>query len=111
MGVASMSKDTTIREFNKKRKYNEWQFVYDPTADRGGLITTPYQPALQSFTSQPINGAQPAGSSGSAFGNSGGSSFGNSGNSSFGSSSGFGNSTPGGPASPVQTPANPPQQQ
>ncbi len=111
VGVASMSKDTTIREFNKKRKYNEWQFVYDPTADRGGLITTPYQPALQSFTSQPINGAQPAGSSGSAFGNSGGSSFGNSGNSSFGSSSGFGNSTPGGPASPVQTPANPPQQQ
>jgi hypothetical protein len=118
VGVASLCKDKTIRIFNKKSKYNEWQFVYDPTADRGGLITTPYQP-LQNFGSGGIQGAQPAGgtgtgtnsafgNSGSAFGNSGnGSSFGNSG-SSFGSSSGFGNS-PGsnGPASPP--PSNPPQ--
>jgi type II secretory pathway pseudopilin PulG len=105
VGVASSSKDKTIREFNKKTKYNEWQFVYDPTTDRGGLITTPYQPALQSFTSQSgIPGAQPAGSNGSAFGNSG--------SSSFGSSSGFGNnSTPGGSPPPVQTPPSPPQQQ
>jgi type II secretory pathway pseudopilin PulG len=116
VGVASLCKDKTIRIFNKKSKYNEWQFVYDPTADRGGLITTPYQP-LQNLGSGGIPGAQPAGGTGtgSAFGNSGsafgnnGSSFGNSG-SSFGSSSGFGNS-PGqnGPASPVQTPSNPPQ--
>jgi hypothetical protein len=118
VGVASVSKDKTIREFNKKKKYNEWQFIYDPTADRGGLITTPYQPALQSFANQSgISGAQPAGANGtgtngSAFGNSGSSSFGSSNGSSFGQSSGFGNnSSPNGSAPPVQTPANPPQQQ
>ncbi len=43
VGVASVSKDLTIRIFDKKKKYNEWQFVYDPTMDRGLLITTPYQ--------------------------------------------------------------------
>jgi type II secretory pathway pseudopilin PulG len=34
-----------IREFNKKHHYNEWQFIYDPQADRGGLPTGPWQPA------------------------------------------------------------------
>lgn len=43
VGVASVSKDPTIRIFDKRKKYNEWQFVYDPTMDRGLLITTPYQ--------------------------------------------------------------------
>jgi type II secretory pathway pseudopilin PulG len=43
VGVASLSKDPTIRIFDKKKKYNEWQFVYDPTMDRGLLIKTPYQ--------------------------------------------------------------------
>ncbi len=52
VGVASLSKDRTIREFDKKKKYNEWQFVYDPTFDRGFLITTPYQPSLQQFGMQ-----------------------------------------------------------
>ena len=42
-----MSKDRTIREYDNKKKYDEWQFVYDPTFDRGFLITTPYQPSLQ----------------------------------------------------------------
>jgi type II secretory pathway pseudopilin PulG len=51
IGVVSISKTTTIREFNKKNHYNEWQFVYDPSSDRGGLLTTPDQPVLQS-TSQ-----------------------------------------------------------
>src|SRR5215813_11346502 len=35
VGVASTSKQTTIREFDKKKKYNEWSFVYDPNMDRG----------------------------------------------------------------------------
>ena len=48
VGVASISKAPTIREFNHKNRYNQWQFIYDPTMDRGGLITTPAQPALQS---------------------------------------------------------------
>jgi type II secretory pathway pseudopilin PulG len=105
VGVASLSKDATIREYNKKKKYNEWQFIYDPTADRGGLITTPYQPALQSFGSQSgIPGAQPAGTNGSAFSNSGSSSFGPTTGSGFGN-----NSNPNGPAPPAQTPSSPPQ--
>lgn len=81
VGVASVSKKTTIREFNHKKKYNEWQFVYDPTADRGGLISTPSQPALQGFgSSVGGQGLQP-GNNNSPFGQSSG----------FGQPSGFGN--------------------
>ena len=60
VGVASQSKDKTIREFNKKNHYNQWQFIYDPTSDRGGLLMTPNQPALQGVaqTNQPQNGQQ-----------------------------------------------------
>src|SRR6266566_3267073 len=47
IGVASVSKDKTIREFNKKDHYNQWQFIYDPTSDRGGLLMTPNQPPLK----------------------------------------------------------------
>jgi len=47
VGVASVSKDRTIREFNKKDHYNQWQFIYDPSSDRGGLLMTPNQPPLQ----------------------------------------------------------------
>jgi type II secretory pathway pseudopilin PulG len=61
VGVASTSKKATIREFDKKKKYNEWSFVYDPSLDRGLLITTPYQPQLQMFGAGPqnVNGAVP----------------------------------------------------
>jgi len=55
VGVASTSKDKTIREFNKKDRYNAWQFIYDPSADRGGLITTPNQ-GIQNAT---VPGATP----------------------------------------------------
>ncbi len=47
VGVASTSKAQSIREFNHKNHYDKWQFIYDPSMDRGGLITTPAQPALQ----------------------------------------------------------------
>lgn len=47
VGVVSVSKDKSIRSFNKKEHYNEWQFIYDPSTDRGGLLTTPNQPAPQ----------------------------------------------------------------
>jgi type II secretory pathway pseudopilin PulG len=47
VGVASISKDKTIRVFNKKDHYNQWQFIYDPSTDRGGLLNTPAQPPLQ----------------------------------------------------------------
>jgi type II secretory pathway pseudopilin PulG len=46
-GVASTNKDKTIREFNKKNHYNQWQFIYDPTTDRGGLLMTPNQPPIR----------------------------------------------------------------
>jgi len=59
VGVASTSKETTIREFNKKKKYNEWQFAYDPSIDRGILISTPYQPQqLFGIPPQNVNGTQ-----------------------------------------------------
>ena len=73
VGVASAKKDATIREFNHKRKYNEWYFIYDPGTDRGMLITTPYQPQLQSFAQsgagQNSNGQNVNGQSSSGFGN------------------------------------------
>jgi len=47
VGVASTSKDKSIREFNKKNHYDQWQFIYDPASDRGGLLNTPAQPPLQ----------------------------------------------------------------
>jgi hypothetical protein len=47
VGVASVSKAATIREFSKKNHYNDWQFVYDPSTDRGVLLTTPNQPVLR----------------------------------------------------------------
>lgn len=119
VGVASTSKDKTIREFNKKKKYNEWMFVYDPMLDRGGLIKTPYQPQLMMQMMgqgmQNMNG-QPN-QNGNGFGNSG---FGN--NNGFGNSNGFGNgfgnstpgaiqNSPGGYGNPSPAPNNPPQQQ
>ena len=53
VGVVSTNKKDTIREFNHKKKYNEWQFIYDPGTDRGGLLTTPNQPPLTPFGQQP----------------------------------------------------------
>jgi type II secretory pathway pseudopilin PulG len=110
VGVASISKKPTIREFNHKKKYNEWQFLYDPTADRGGLITTPYQPALQGFgIPQNVNAAQSPGSNGTSNGSSLGNSFGNS----FGQPMGMSNNpnSMGGQTPPAQPPSPPPQQQ
>jgi type II secretory pathway pseudopilin PulG len=64
IGVASISKDKTIREFNQKNHYYEWQFIYDPSTDRGGILTTPNQPSIQGAT--PINqmGGQQGGNPG-----------------------------------------------
>jgi hypothetical protein len=57
--VASASKAKSIREFNKKDHYNQWQFIYDPTTDRGGLLMTPNQPPLQgSMQNMQQNGPQ-----------------------------------------------------
>jgi hypothetical protein len=42
IGVESTSKKVSIMEFNGKNHYNEWEFIYDPSIDRGGLIKGPY---------------------------------------------------------------------
>jgi hypothetical protein len=113
VGVASISKDKTIREFNHKYKYNEWQFVYDPMTDRGGLLMTPYQPLMQLSTMQPGQNGQPGSTSGSSFGqpssgqsSSGQSSFGQP--SSFGQGSSFGgNGSGSAPTQPQGSPSQP----
>lgn len=69
VGVASVSKEKSIREFNKKDHYNDWQFIYDPASDRGGLLNTPAQPPLQVSAPQ-LSGAQSA--PGTGFGMTGG---------------------------------------
>jgi type II secretory pathway pseudopilin PulG len=74
VGVVSTSKETSIRSFNKKDHYNQWQFIYDPTSDRGGLLMTPNQPPLnitnnnQNAAGQPGT-SQPGSGIGSGFGN------------------------------------------
>jgi hypothetical protein len=43
VGVASKSKDPTIRIFNKKKTHDEWQFIYSPMMDQGNvLLRGPY---------------------------------------------------------------------
>ncbi len=62
VGVASTSKAETIRVFNNKNHYNQWQFIYDPASDRGGLLNTPAQPPLQGAVpgaGAPATGLQP----------------------------------------------------
>lgn len=69
VGVASTSKAKTIRVFNKKDHYNQWQFIYDPSTDRGGLLTTPNQPPLMNAQSvQQQNGQQGSNGQNSGFG-------------------------------------------
>ena len=46
VGVISTSNDSGIREFNDKKRYKEWPFIYDPSSDRGGLLNTPTIPGL-----------------------------------------------------------------
>jgi type II secretory pathway pseudopilin PulG len=44
IGVASLSKQKGIHEFNKKTDIKDWLFVYDPAQDRGQLLRGPYDP-------------------------------------------------------------------
>jgi type II secretory pathway pseudopilin PulG len=46
LGVASLSKQKTVREFCNKSHYNDWPFIYDPSTDRGGMLSAPYCPNL-----------------------------------------------------------------
>jgi type II secretory pathway pseudopilin PulG len=114
IGVVSASKAESIREFNNKNHYNQWQFIYDPGTDRGGLLNTPAQPALQGSmqngqagmpgTTPPAPGTGTGfGSSNGAFGSgTGGPGMGGTGTGSFGSQP---------PAQSPPPPASPPPQQ
>ncbi|MCU1295968.1 MAG: hypothetical protein JWO91_246 [Acidobacteriaceae bacterium] len=110
VGVASASKAKTIRVFNKKDHYDKWQFYYDPSSDRGGLITTPNQPPLMqgSQVGQPINGQTQNGQPGTGI-------SGNGQPNSFGNASSFGGNanqpTSPGTQSPAQQPEQTPDQQ
>ena len=37
IGVASIVTKESIREYEKQKHYNEWEFVYNPQTDLGGL--------------------------------------------------------------------------
>jgi type II secretory pathway pseudopilin PulG len=63
VGVVSTSKSESIREFNNKNHYNQWQFIYDPSTDRGGLLNTPNQPPLQNAV-LPTGAPNPPGANG-----------------------------------------------
>lgn len=60
IGVSSYSKRKSIRVFNKKDHYNQWQFVYDPSTDTG-VMRGPNQPLLRvpSNTGSPQSGQSP----------------------------------------------------
>jgi type II secretory pathway pseudopilin PulG len=58
-GVASTSKAKTIREFNRKNRYNEWLFFYDPKYDRGYQITGPTVTSLTTGLQSPSSGQNP----------------------------------------------------
>ncbi len=45
IGVASTSDKKSLHVFNEKDHYKDWEFIYDPTQDRGGLIQGPYNGA------------------------------------------------------------------
>ena len=97
VGVASVSKDKTIRIYNKKKTYDEWQFIYNPAMDQQNvLLRGPYQPTTIGNTNIGTPAGQlnqQNGQQNSPFGNSG---FGQNNsaqpNSTFGqpTSSGFG---------------------
>jgi hypothetical protein len=67
VGVASVSKAKSIREFGQKANYNKWMFIYDPTQDKGTLLMGPYNP--QAFQGGGTNGT--AGTQGPGASNSG----------------------------------------
>lgn len=100
VGVGIPVKKLSIRQFKNQKHYNEWEFVYDPQQDQGGVNG---QTGAGVVAGQDTNGIAPTGpgfgNSGSGFGNSG-SGFGNSG-SGFGNSGGGFGSSPTAPTSPT----------
>jgi len=65
IGVASTSEKQAFHVFNKKDHYKDWEFIYDPTTDRGNLINGPYDGTLALIGGGQVPGAvapgQPSG--------------------------------------------------
>jgi type II secretory pathway pseudopilin PulG len=106
VGVASLSKDPTIRIYNKKKTYNEWQFIYNPMMDQTNvLLQGPYQPIT-------IGGNQNIGMPASQMNGQqqNQSPFGQQNNNSFGSqNNSFGQQNNGGSSQPTPMPSSSPQ--
>ena len=115
-GVASESKSPSIMVYNERKKYNEWEFVYDQTKDRGlagvqagggapGTSAAQMGNMPQGLNAPGQNGSSPFGNN-SPFG----ASSGPGGNSPFGGSSSFGGGSfgqqPPQPQQPQQQPPN-----
>lgn len=101
LGVASTSKKKTIRVFYTKDHYNDWLFIYLPQADRGGLLTGPVNPSMQTGN---LGGLTPGQTAGGAPGQGGfGQGLGQGLTPGGGQNQGFQTQTP-------QTPAPTPQQ-
>src|SRR6266849_7489181 len=64
LGVASASKEKTIRVFYEKTHYNDWLFIYVPGADRGGLLTGPVNPNMPTGNVGGVAPGQVAGAQG-----------------------------------------------
>jgi hypothetical protein len=72
-GVASESTGPAIKVYNERKKYNEWEFVYDQTKDRGlagvqGNGGAPGTPAGQMGSMPPGMNPQQPGGAGAPFG-------------------------------------------
>jgi hypothetical protein len=72
-GVASESTGPAIKSYNERKKYNEWEFVYDQSKDRGlagvqGNGGAPGTPAGQMGSMPPGMNPQQPGGSGAPFG-------------------------------------------
>jgi hypothetical protein len=96
VGVVSTSKKESIRIFAKKNHYNDWQFVYDPASDRGGLLNAPVQPGLQQGLQQGIVNPAQSGQPGNPAGAGSASPFSNT----FGGNSSGQSNTPNGGSNP-----------
>ena len=76
VGVASVDKEKTIRIYNKKKTYDEWQFIYNPVMDQQNvLLRGPYQPTTYGNTNIGTPAGQlnqQNGQQNSPFGNNGG---------------------------------------
>ncbi len=100
IGVASTSEKEGIHEFNNKKTYKDWYFIYDPTTDRGGLITGPYSGKTFAGTAGSVVGMPGVAGPGTPMGQQPGL---------FGQPSSLGQGGFGQPAPTPQTPQRPPQ--